>query len=332
MMKENDIRPQALFNRYLELVVQDGERLLSRQAEFVDVPCPGCGEAAQTPAFEKLGYAYVTCPTCLSLYQSPRPTPAVLDDFYRESESARFWSTDFYKQTVEARRERMFRPRAQLTVDLVAQYGLSGELAVVDVGAGYGIFLEEVRKLGCFAEVLGIEPNPPLAQTCRDKGFAVVESMVEAIPAGSVQADIASAFEVLEHVYDPLAFLTASRAVLKPGGLMLFTTLSVSGFDIQVLWQHAKCVFPPQHLNFLSVEGMRILVERAGLQVEELSTPGVLDVDIVQNTLRENPEIPVPRFVTYLLNARDESTRQAFQRFLTENRLSSHIRVVARAN
>jgi len=67
----------------------------------------------------------------------------------------------------------------------------------------------------------------------------------------------------------------------------------------------------------------------AGLWLIELSTPGQLDVDIVANMVRENPTLPLPRFVTQLLTKCGESMRLPFQNFLNANRLSPHIRVVA---
>lgn len=327
-MKEADIRPPVLYEQYLALVRRDAQRLLAQQAMFVPVACPACGETAQTPGLDKLGYSYVSCPACASLYLSPRPRPAQVEEFYRSAESVTFFGTQFYQQTVEARRRELFRPRALEAASLLGAAAPAGA-SYVDIGAGYGVLLEEVQRTGAFTQIVGIEPNPAMATICRERGFEVIDVELGQVRQGSVQADVATSFEVLEHVYDPLQFLAGARALLKPHGRLLFTTLTVSGFDIQVLWEHAKCIVPPQHLNFISVEGMATLVERAGLRVLELSTPGRLDVDIVACSWRENPAIPLPRFLVSLLTQRDESARLGLQAWLQQHRLSSHVRVVA---
>ena len=326
-MKEAEIRPQELFNRYLELSRQDVNRFFGAGSARVDTPCPACASPLQDSSFVKQGFRYVLCGDCGSLYASPRPPEELLSDFYIGAESVRFWSTHFYKETADARRVKMFRPRAALAREVATTHG-AGRDRLVDVGSGYGIFLDEVRKLDCFDSLVGIEPNPDLAKVCRELGFQVIEKRVETIADGDCEADLATSFEVLEHVYDPLAFLVAMRNLLTPGGLMILTTLTVTGFDIQVLWERSKSVNPPHHINLLSLEGLRVLVERAGLRMVDLSTPGQLDVDIVANILAEDPGISVPRFVSRIL-AGGDGARAAFQQFLSQHRLSSHVRVVA---
>jgi len=328
-MKESEIRPLDLFNRYLALAREDCRKLLAKTESFIEVDCPACGDARKSPAFCKLGFNYVSCESCQSLYVSPRPSPELTRELYSEGKSVAFWSTDFYKETCAARKEKMFKPRAALVRELVDRYSAKTS-AMVDVGAGYGMFLEEMQKLNVFDSLVAVEPNSQMASICREKGFHVVPNRVEDVPAGTVHASCASAFEIVEHVFSPLEFLRAVHNLLLPSGLLVLTTLTVSGFDIQVLWEHSKSVYPPHHLNLISVTGMERLSERAGFHAVEISTPGLLDVDIVANALREDPNIAVPRFVLQLLNG-EEQTRQSFQEFLKNNRLSSHIRVVARA-
>ncbi len=331
-MKEQEIRPQQLFNRYLELSRRDVDEFFADPSRFVLVPCPACGCAQQEAGLAKLGFKYVTCADCGSLYVSPRPRGEAIDDYYRRGEAVKFWSTDFFRETAEARREKIFRPRAQLVARWASSFSPAGgpRQVFADVGSGYGIFLEEVSRLGLFDEVVGIEPAPNLAEICRHRGFRILEKPAEKVAPEELRAGFVSSFELLEHLYQPACFLASIRDLLIPGGLFLFTTLTISGFDLQVLWENSKSIHPPHHLNLISVEGMERLLLGCGLEVVELCTPGELDVDIVRNMLHENPDIPIPRFAKRIaLNPREE-VRTSFQEFLKANRLSSHIRVVAR--
>ena len=139
-----------------------------------------------------------------------------------------------------------------------------------------------------------------------------------------------TSFEVLEHLYAPDVFLRAIRDLLLPRGVVVFTTLTLSGWDMKVFWERSKSIAPPHHLNLLSVEGLTLLVERTGFEIVDVSTPGTLDVDIVRNMLTEDPGLPVPRFTNYLLRRRGAETWPAFQAFLSAHRLSSDVRVVVR--
>ncbi len=73
---------------------------------------------------------------------------------------------------------------------------------------------------------------------------------------------------------------------------------------------------------------MECLLEKAGFKIVELSTPGELDVNIVENTITENPGIAISRFARQILR-QPERVKKAFQAFLSSNQLSSHVRVVA---
>lgn len=103
-------------------------------------------------------------------------------------------------------------------------------------------------------------------------------------------ADLLVCFEVLEHVHNPLAFLKSLIRLVRPGGLVLVTTLCISGFDLQVLWDRSHHIAPPHHINFPSITGIRNLFTRAGAKSIEIPTPCKLDVDIVPNGLLEQLE------------------------------------------
>ncbi|MCC7418375.1 MAG: class I SAM-dependent methyltransferase [Acidobacteria bacterium] len=327
-MTENEIRPKPLLDEFFARLKRDADRLAGHRASFVRVGCGFCGGGGRH-AFDKDGFSYAECVACRSLFVDPRPAAEALADFARRSEAVAFWSSHFYRETAAARRERIFRPRARAVVEAARAHGLGDMLRFADVGAGYGLFLAELRAAAPRWSLTGIEPDARLAAACREEGFDAVERWIEEMRDEEGGFDFVSAFEVLEHVFDPLAFLAACRRLVRPGGFVLVTTLTISGFDLQVLWNESRSITPPQHLNFPSVGAVDRCAARAGFEVVELTTPGRLDVDIVRNVCRERPEAVRDRFAQAIAGAPDE-VRQAFQQFLASHRLSSHLRCLLR--
>ena len=328
-MRESDIRPKVLLDEFFARLKRDAERLAVKRAEFVEVPCGFCADPRHTIVFEKEGFPYSRCLGCGSLFASPRPTIALLREYMDTSEAVAFWSSHFYRETAAARREQMFRPRAAIAREAAAEHLGDQPIRFADVGAGYGLFLAELRDVAPSWTLTAIEPDARLAEVCRAQGFATVERWVEDIPDRELDLDFVSAFEVLEHVYDPIAFLSACRRLLRPGGYALVTTLTISGFDLQILGKRSRSISPPQHLNFPSVSAIPALAAHAGFELVDVSTPGKLDLEIGRNVIQADPGVEVPAFVRALASA-DDAVRQSFQEFLAAQRMSSHVRCLFR--
>jgi len=326
-MKECDIRPDGLFQTFLDLCAKDAENFFS-DCSRTDIPCPGCGHASAAEELVRWGFPFAVCLDCGSLYQTPRPEMQSFFDFYQQGESARYWSTVFLPAVQEQRRKYLFQPKVQELNSLCAADGYTPQ-TVVDVGAGFGLFLEEWRKFHPDGRTIALEPHPDMAQVCREKGLEVVEAFAETAAGLHGEADLVTSFEVLEHTYDSLDFCLSIRKLLRPGGRALFTTLTSTGFDIQVLWERSKSISPPQHLNLLSIQGLTSLMQRAGFRDISIFTPGKLDVDIVANAIREKDLPPSQRFVKEILKT--EESRVAFQKYLQEQNLSSHCWIWVRA-
>lgn len=320
-MKEHEIRPQTIFDEYLRLTELDTKTYFA-DAPRNEVACPACGGVGK-PAFEKSGFQYTECQGCLSLYVSPRPASETFQRYYRESPSTRFWATTFYKETESARREKIWKPKARLVKDKVALFSNAEE--IVDIGGGYGTFAEEIRNITDW-NVVVIEPSPALAQICRQKGLPVVEKFLEHLRREDLsdKQRCFVSFELFEHLYDPAEFLRRLNGLMKNGDLFIFTTLSGLGVDIQVLWEHSKAVAPPHHLNFFNPWSIRQLLEKTGFKPIEITTPGKLDMDILENNL---PSVH-DRFWRNYFHFATTADKENMQTFVSDNRLSSHMMVV----
>lgn len=324
-MKEADIRRREAHNRYLALVEQDLARLLDDRSRFVAIECPGCGGSDHIPQFEKSGFAYVLCRQCETLFVNPRPAYEDLMRLYAESESTRYWVEEFFRPMADVRREKIFGPRAEYVAGRFPglQRGITG-----DIGAGFGLFLQELRARWPSATLVAIEPSQEMATICRGLGFDVIEATLEDVDPTRHRFDLLVSFELFEHLHDPLQFLRKTHALLRPGGYLLLTTLNGLGFDIQLLWERAKSVSPP-HLNFLNPGSMARLLTRAGFVVEEVSTPGELDWDIVEGAVRHDG-VDAGRLIRTIIRHGTGEAWRDLQAWIRRHNFSSHMRVIAR--
>ena len=93
-MKEEEIRPQVIFDEYLSLAERDIQKYFS-DGPRTEISCPACRYLGVN-AFEKEDFSYQECPSCYTLIVSPLPSAETFSSYYRESESATYWATTFY--------------------------------------------------------------------------------------------------------------------------------------------------------------------------------------------------------------------------------------------
>lgn len=324
-MREADIRPAKILNEYLRLSAIDAQNFFPTPGHLAPRPCPGCGAEQSVPMFAKHGFDVVTCGRCDSLYVDPAPKSEGLDAFYRDSPSTSYWANVFFPAVAEARRSRIFNPRAARVLALAEESGTAPR-DVLDVGAGAGLFLEELSKQSPSSKLSAIEPGADLARALREKGIETFEGFAEeAADEWKSKYDIVTCFEVFEHVLDPLALVMSLGALARPGGLVIVSGLCGDGFDIRMLGVNSQAVSPPHHLNFLSRTGVESVVTRAGLSLVRFWTPGDLDIDIVSSALAKNPNAVADLAVREELLKADESEKAELQARLVAECRSSHM-------
>lgn len=325
-MKEEDIRQRSTFNRYLELVAEDVQAIFTDRIDFIEIDCPACGSKSYQPQFDKLGFTYVLCPDCGTLFVNPRPPVQLLTEFYTKSGSASFWVHEFFQPVAEARREKIFRPRAEYIRDTLPDMANG---VIGDIGAGFGLFLEELAKLWPSARLVAIEPSLEMVDICQGKGLETIPCALEDVQGWDGQFDLLTSFELFEHLYDPGDFVRKVWRLLRPKGHLYFTTLNGEGFDIQILWEKSKSVSPPHHLNLLNPRSIRTLLESNHFSLERVDTPGKLDWDIVEGMYREE-QIDPGRFWRLVAEQAKPATKRSLQDWISSSGLSSHMRILAK--
>lgn len=328
IFRETDIRPDEMIEKQEAYIEADREKLLRQEKDFVEISCPACNSGGSELIFVKNGLRYVTCKACKTLYVNPRPTAEILGKFYSESAVYEYWNKSIYPASDNARREFVFRPRVEKIVNFCKKYGLEN-VAMMEIGAGYGTFCDEARTSGFFKDVIAIEPTRAGAESCRKKKINVLEQPIEAVSLDSSVIDVIASFEVIEHLFSPKELLINCSRLLRKGGLVVFSCPNIVGFDNLVLGS-ASPTIDHEHLNYFNPHSLEHLVTTCGFNVLEILTPGKLDAEIVRKqVLKGNYTLDDQSFLHHILIERWDELGLNFQNFLADNRLSSHMWIVA---
>jgi 2-polyprenyl-3-methyl-5-hydroxy-6-metoxy-1,4-benzoquinol methylase/ribosomal protein S27E len=328
-LSETELCPEYFLKGQEEAFQRDIDRLFAQRGAFVPVACPACGETAADPVFEKYGFEYVRCVSCLTLYMTPRPPPEVMATYYAASENYRYWADHIFPASEAARRAKIHRPRLDQIVDYCHRFHVPRG-TLLEVGPGFGTFAALAADSGHFQSVVTVEPTPEMAEACRERGLNVIESRIEDMGNEIADADVVVSFEVIEHLFAPKAFVAKSARLLRPDGLLVLTCPNGEGFDIAVLGPHSPAV-DPEHQNLFNTRSLARLVEDCGFEVLEATTPGRLDAEFVREAaLAGKIDLSGDPFLKRVLVDEWERLGQPFQRFLAEHGLSSHMWLVAR--
>ncbi|WP_409999115.1 bifunctional 2-polyprenyl-6-hydroxyphenol methylase/3-demethylubiquinol 3-O-methyltransferase UbiG [Bradyrhizobium sp. SZCCHNPS1003] len=176
---------------------------------------------------------------------------------------------------------------------------LSG-LRMLDIGCGAGLLCEPFTRLG--AQVVGVDPsasNIAAARLHAEKGHLSIDYRCTTIEEMDPRErfDIVLAMEVVEHVTDVGAFLGRCAAVLKPGGMMVVSTLNrnwksfalaIVGAEYVLRWlprgthEWSKFVTPDELTKYL-LDNRLVITEQSGVVYSPFADRWSLSTDMDVN-------------------------------------------------
>ena len=191
------------------------------------------------------------CGTCLLAYRWPLMPKDELDALYRAG------TADNWSPAGEG-------PRPDW--DLAARWvGESGGRDVLDVGCFDGGFASRLPE---GSRPHGIEIHAAAARIATERhGVQIVGDDFADLGSLGQSFDAVVAFDLIEHVHDPKAFLAILAAAVEPGGSVIVGTGNVDAPTWRLEGGRYWYSWYPEHITFISPRWCRLVAASLGLEV-----------------------------------------------------------------
>jgi 2-polyprenyl-3-methyl-5-hydroxy-6-metoxy-1,4-benzoquinol methylase len=238
--------------------------------------CPVCGSALKAPALARFPErTYRRCKHCGVISMS-RLTPPPIEygrEYFFEQYQKQYGKTyieDFPNLTAMAHR--------RLAVIMNNGVSVSEKPLLLDIGCAYGPFLAAAREAGFSPH--GIDPaEDAVRYVTQTLGIPAVQGFFPLMGngewgVGNGECDVVTLWYVIEHFQNCVPALAEIHKLLKPGGVLAFSTPSFSGISGRSSIRRFLERSPQDHWTVWSPSACKRAMKAAGFTVKKIIVSG----------------------------------------------------------
>lgn len=205
----------------------------------------------------------VKCKRCGFVYLNPKPTAVGIKKLYNEA----YFKGEGFDKGVNYVENLKYKKG----IDFINQDRLkniekfANKEKILDIGCGFGEFLDVAKKRGW--DAYGIELSK-FASDVAKKNFKlnVFKGTLEQAKYPAETFDVATMFEVIEHLTDPVHILKECNRILKKKGIIIIQTGNVESISAK-LYGKRWPYFLAGHLHYFSKKTLSKMLEKADFKL-----------------------------------------------------------------
>lgn len=208
-------------------------------------------------------FLVIECKDCKLIRLYPWPPPEEIQAYYPDN----YWydpGGDTADRLAESWRRFVLRDHVRFVRRALQDSQLDGP--VLDVGCGGGLFLRELNLPQ--ERIVGLDFSPAAASVAwSTNGVPVACGALTRAPFRRETFAAITMFHVLEHLYDPSAYLEAARKLLKPGGRLVVQVPNAACWQFLLFGENWNGLDVPRHLIDFKEQDLVNLLEYCGFEV-----------------------------------------------------------------
>lgn len=139
---------------------------------------------------------------------------------------------------------------------------------VLEIGSGFGIFLNMLKEKDIKAR--GLELNPLAVENCKNQHLDVEKNLIQKeAQINPKKYDVVTTFQVLEHITEVNSFLDAALECLKPGGRLIIGVPNNNPF-LFINDKYHTLNLPPHHAGLWNIKALKSLEKIFPVKLEAI--------------------------------------------------------------
>jgi len=244
----------------------------------------------ETTNFTKV-FNFFKCRKCSSKFVNPPPAEKELIEIYQKiyqpkSEKTEFKThKSFLTNYLKDKQHKILTDKIGLLGKLFffpLLYTTSHEVRIVkkhfakkirllDIGCGTGQFIGIIKKYFSVKSALGIDFSDNSIKICKKKGINAVNCNITDIQD---RYNLITAIHVLEHISNPIEFVTQIEEKLEAGGILILSLPNTKSIGRILFGKNWIGFNTPRHIVNYSKKTLFFLIEHANLKIVDYSTRG----------------------------------------------------------
>lgn len=205
------------------------------------------------------GYPVYACERCGAGFVWPQPEDDLLARYYGSQYGLTYLGDPSPIYDRAELRNHILRRQAELLDSLL---GGNKSARILDVGAGDGSMLRVLKDMG-YKNLLGVDLSSPFTRRAQESLGVEVRNQ-DFLSFHEPGWDAVTLWAVIEHLKDPLRFMSHAASLLVQGGLAVVMTGDNSSLCARIQKCFDCWMYPPEHLYFFGSTSLVTLLKNSG--------------------------------------------------------------------